>query len=133
MTQSPAPGEAMRVTVEVADGDHAAAVAVLPALADAQASAPTRGFADDLGPVVQYVLPGSYAITLLARSALDLVRRSGRGRVLDLSGENVTITYGQGIPRGVLIVRKDGVTVGVYDLAREADSLSDIIDKLKGG
>jgi hypothetical protein len=82
---------------------------------------------------VQYVLPGSYAITLLARSALDLVRRSGRGRVLDLSGENVTITYGQGIPRGVLIVRKDGVTVGVYDLAREADSSSEVIDKLKGG
>ena len=50
-----------------------------------------------------------------------------------LSGENVTITYGQGIPRGVLIVRKDGVTVGVYDLAKEADALSDIIDKLKGG
>lgn len=100
-------------------------------LASELVAADRRGV-DWLGPIVQFVLPSIASFSVAARTVIALARKFRSGTVIDTdSNGGLVILRDTELPRGMVIVRRDGETVEVLDVAEDGtfERLTDLLKK----
>ena len=73
-----------------------------------------------LGPLVQFVLPSITSFALAARTVISLARKFRSGTIIDTDKNGaLTVSRDNDLPRGMVVVRKDGQTIDVLDVAED--------------
>ena len=86
---------------------------------------------ESLGPLVEYVLPALVSIALASRITANLARRFRTGVVIDTDEDGeIVIRRADELPRGMVVVRKDGESIDVLDVTDDG-ALESLIDLLK--
>ena len=85
-----------------------------------------------LGPVVQFVLPSIASLAVAARTVIALARKFRSGTIIDAAdGGELVVRRDKDLPRGMVVVRRDGETVDVLDVAEDGalERLTDLLKK----
>jgi hypothetical protein len=128
------PPRNVRLLIDASDSDAVSAVldgdiATLP-IPHRHPARQTGG--QIMGPVLEYVLPAVASLGVAVRIVLAVVRGLAVGAVIDNTGDEISVTRNRSLPRGTLVVRHDGQTVEVIDLAGQtniAERLTGLLDK----
>lgn len=86
-----------------------------------------------LGPIVQFVLPSIASFAVAARTVISLARKFRSGTIIDTDEHGgLVVRRDKDLPRGMVVVRRDGETIAVLDVAEDG-TLERLTDLLKKG